>query len=104
MKFYRYEDDYHINGCQIELREFILLRETPCGYWIVPYYIEHYPDMIEKWKKWIPKSSKKRFAYPTKEEALVSLRARKERQIFYGKTSIARAKLALYRIEEIAKK
>lgn len=72
MKFYRYilEDisSEHIVDANMKLLEFDLVRETNKGYWINNEVFLHL--------KWISKTSRKRFAYPTKEEALVSFKAR----------------------------
>ena len=88
MEFYRYEfsvtvsasdDDRlsfplfrHIN---LYCNTFYLVKETPKGYWIdrikVAEYLEDYRlKDIKKYCRWIPKKSKKRYAYPTKQEAL----------------------------------
>ncbi len=88
MKFYRYEIEtrshygYDMDGNMIssnipptvtlKLLEYDLLRETDCGYWICSSLTYHF------WKKWIPKKSKKRYAYPTKEEALLNFKKRTE--------------------------
>jgi hypothetical protein len=87
MKFYRYEmvqyaekdyDGEYISPIfpnpKLELREYDLFKETPKGYWIGY-------DKFYKWKKWIPKISRKRFAYPTKEEALNNFIKRTEKRI-----------------------
>ena len=86
MKFYRYEgyDTYHLHNPEV----FISVSETPCGYWIVQegYRLNMYkknPIEFNRFRKWIPKISKKRFAYPTKEEAFESYIARKKMQIQY---------------------
>lgn len=84
MKFYRYEavqyasldydGDYvspRIPSPRIELREFDLVKETLKGYWI---------DCIFK-QKWISKTAVKRYAYPTKQEALTNFIRRIERHI-----------------------
>jgi len=91
MKFYRYEiveyaqKDYDgeytnptfPNPC-LELRTYQLLRETPKGYWIGygSFGFDGY-----NWKKWVSKTSKKRFAYPTTEEALTNFIKRTEKRI-----------------------
>jgi hypothetical protein len=68
MQFYRYAN----YGDEIILETYNLHRETPKGYWITQqYWIKN---------KWINKTSTKRFAYPTKEEALESFKKRKYRQ------------------------
>jgi len=67
--FYRYEwDNIHK---KIKLVKFEFIAETPAGYWIQEHCIESMfgPLRFES-KRWIPKRSKKRFAYPTKEEAI----------------------------------
>jgi len=91
MKFYRYEAVTYavldmdgeyvsptIRSPKIELRTYELIKETPKGYWIGS----------RGWKggnwwfeKWIPKESRKRFAYPTKEEALRNYIKRTEKRI-----------------------
>ncbi|NTU49579.1 MAG: hypothetical protein HGA87_01550 [Desulfobulbaceae bacterium] len=75
MKFYRYDayvwGDFLSVGMRCE--EYRLIRETPKGYWIE-----------DEWsidKRWVSKTARKRYAYPTKAEALDSFIARKRRQI-----------------------
>jgi len=82
--FYRYEDNWtkwEYGIYVLEPLEFSLLKETPCGYWITDKKVpgKWSISWLEK-PKWVSKTSKKRFAYPTKEEALESLRRRKLRQ------------------------
>lgn len=91
MKFYRYNDTLCANvGVRIYLYEFNMIQETPKGYWI-GYY--------NKKEKWVSKTAKKRYAYPTKEEALASFKARKERQIEILEHQLNRAKTALSKAE-----
>jgi hypothetical protein len=68
MKFYRYELVAFANEYDLKLvvREFILLKETPKGYHICMGSLHGYKSN----KRWIPKVSKKRYAYPTQLEAL----------------------------------
>jgi len=95
--FYRY-DSYPVYESRVRVYEsqFKLLKETPCGYWIVDRY---YRDELVHWtgsvKKWVSKTSRKRFAYPTKEEAMTSFKARKNRQISILKYQIKNAEQAL---------
>lgn len=58
---------------------FMVVKETPCGYWIEGF----------EGGRWVSATGKKRFAYPTVEEAIEGWRARKDRHI-----SILRAKIA----------
>lgn len=80
--FYRY-DSITFEGGRVELvkEAYYLLKETPCGYWIHsrPYYNKEYE--LGRKPKWISKTSRKRFAYPTEEEALRGLIMRKRRQV-----------------------
>lgn len=73
MKFYRYEKDIfqeRVIGDNPRLRcnEYDLHKETEKGYWIG--YGVLGEGKIRSQSKWISKESNKRFAYPTKEEAL----------------------------------
>lgn len=65
--FYRYEDSTYSG---VRMVEFNLIKETPEGYWIM--------DGFDK--RWVSKTGKKRYAYPTQAEALTSYIARKSRQ------------------------
>ena len=106
-EFYRYMDTHDRFGCHIDLTVFRMLRETECGYWIISDHFKRYekpwPDgivrMAERSKRWISKTSRKRFAYPTKEEALNNFKKRKERQIYWADANIARATAALSELE-----
>lgn len=101
MKFYRYEavqyatTDYDgelkspdLPCPRLECREFQLKKETPKGYWIG----WEWDDFLYKW---VSKTSVKRFAYPTKEEALTNFIERKNRQIEILEYQINSAKYAL---------
>ena len=74
--FYRYETRSYGDGIKVDLCEWKLLRPTPKGFWIVPANLP-----METFKKWVSKESKKRFAYPTKEEAQENYIKRTERRI-----------------------
>ncbi len=90
MKFYRYEartyavlsdDEYvspKISIPELELMEFNLHKETPKGYWIG--YGKSYQN-LRSYSRWVSKTSRKRYAYPTKEEALQNYILRTERRI-----------------------
>jgi hypothetical protein len=92
MKFYRYEavqyavidgytgeyTDSHFPNPKLEIREYDLLKETSKGYWI-GYGSLGYNRY--NWKKWVSKTSKKRFAYPTEKEALINFIKRTEKRI-----------------------
>ena len=89
MKLYRYEEEnygeYHID-VRVLLYEFNVRKETPKGYWIrIPYSFKD---------KWTSNYTRKRFAYPTKEEALVSFIARKRRHTAILRYQLEEADLA----------
>lgn len=99
MEFYRYEDAIYKN--QIVLITLYLVRETPCGYWISRR--RHYNEKDEsKWflgvydkKRWVSKTSRKRYAYPTKEEAQTSYTFRKIREVEICEARLSKAKIML---------
>jgi hypothetical protein len=64
---YRYERAYagELEPAKIRLVKFNILRTTPKGVWIDLGY-----------EKWVSNDSKKRYAYPTKDEAFVNFIAR----------------------------
>lgn len=71
-------DENPIRHHNIHIHEFDVLSETKEGYWINMGMTFNGEPPI---KKWVSKSSKKRFAYPTRKEAYESFMARKKRQI-----------------------
>jgi len=75
MKFYRFEMfGYSEIASRLELRTYDLIRETPKGYWIGT-------KNYRLTERWVSKTSKKRFAYPTEQEALVNYIKRTKRRI-----------------------
>ena len=98
MRFYRYDIALGSKEPEVELREFLLVKETPQGYWIR----EDIPGLyFTTDRKWIPKESRKRFAYPTKAEALYSFIRRKTKQIQYCKRELYYAEECLKIAKEI---
>lgn len=94
MKLYRYTKyctdetllDWNNNSnVKLSLDEYQVIRNTPKGY-VIKYGSK---------EKWVSGESKKRFAYPTKEEALINFIKRTERSIKIMKHSIEFSKLAL---------
>ena len=91
-KFYRYyienyasiglDGDFHvptIPNPTVRFHEYDLYKETDKGYWIKYHCFN--VNKIRRDCKWVSKTSRKRFAYPTKEEALMSFIIRQERRI-----------------------
>jgi hypothetical protein len=116
MKFYRYRytataigsfdydseyfNDYGYDDVKLELEEFLLVRETPKGYWIAPIWFGgfgHYPDE----ERWVSKTARKRHAYPTKKEALESFLARKTKQAKILKRQLTNVEKAIKLAEKL---
>ena len=76
--------------------EFDIIRETEKGYWIATGYVWHGDvEGYEGPQKWVSKTGKKRYAYPTKQEAMVNYIARKTSQIKHCERMIKDAKKGL---------
>jgi len=70
-----HDDDLYAasTSCRLEIYKYHVVRKTPCGYFVARY---QYGPM-----HFIRDDAKKRFAWPTKNQAIESLIARKEREI-----------------------
>ena len=96
MKVYRYQDTLHPGGdednpsayVEVYLQTFDVLRETPKGIWI------GYSN-FSGWKRFVNLSAKKKYACLSKEDALISFKARKERQVEILEHQLRYAKEAL---------
>lgn len=110
MKFYRYvwveyaEHDYDGELCspklpnpKITINTFELKKETEKGYWIGI-------EGIDKAMRWISKSSKKRYAYPTKEEALLNFIKRTEKRVKILSHDLACCEIAIKLAQSIQPK
>jgi hypothetical protein len=93
MKLYRCDVTRCTDGPRVYLNSFMVVKETRCGYWI-----EAYEGL-----KWVSATGKKRFAYPTKDEAINSFHARKRRylQILFEQARMTRVVLAINTSEYI---
>jgi hypothetical protein len=92
MDFYRYEDKAFEDGPMIFLIKLAMLKETQCGFWIQR--TADYPFEKSK-KRWVSKTSRKRYAYPTKEEALKGYIARKRHQVAIYRNKLDHAETCL---------
>lgn len=88
-KFYRYDllaDEGNIPILQEST--YTGIKETPRGWWIVAdngmYFRWDRRKRLPINRKWIPKESKSRFAYPTKKEAMYNLIKRTERRRWFA--------------------
>lgn len=92
IKFYRYKavqyaalsDDGDFSypkfpNPELVLEEYNLFKETPKGYWIG--YGSIKPGHLRDNAHWVSKTARKRFAYPSKKEALIGFIKKKEKQI-----------------------
>ena len=98
MKCYRYDDVSYESGPKIILSTFKVIKETPCGWWI----IQQWGDWCtpDEDKRWVSKIARKRYAYPTKEEAMISFTARKTRQLSFLKAQTSYVEEILDLIED----
>lgn len=71
---------------KLELRTYFLVKETPKGFWI------GYNGIKEKW---VSKTSKKRFAYPTKKEALNNFIKRSQKRVDILKWQLTTSEIGL---------
>lgn len=109
-KFYRYEarvyavvgsdGDFElprIPNPKIELMTYNLHKETPKGYWIG----YGHPDEIHGDSRWVSKTTKKRYAYPTKAEAMNNYIKRTERRIKILESHLLKSKYGLMNAKSI---
>jgi hypothetical protein len=107
MVFYRYENTTYcglygyLSTERIEERRYYLIKETPCGWWI---HSNRHHNLKGKNKMilfhterphWVSKTSRKKFAYPTQNEALEGFKARKRRQITILEHKLMKAQAAI---------
>ena len=108
MQFYRYEakvyasmsnddGDYGYskpfrNKPKMVLTTLNLHKETLKGYWIG---YGHPDNGLQSHSRWVSKTAKKRYAYPTKEEAMTSYIKRTERRIGILKAHLEDAEYGL---------
>lgn len=94
-KFWRDEDTY---VTKLTLREYSVVKTTLRGVWINPSTC-----FFKMTNKWVSLSSKKRYAYPTKEEAFNSLVIRNRKRIQYLERDLDFAKDGKILIENFDK-
>jgi len=99
---YRYCDHLTLDGVQVGLETYYVVKRTLKGYWI-GHIVGDFYHFGEK-KRWVSDYSVKRFAYPTKEEAATSFIARKRRQIGILRHQLNGAEDALIKGMEILAK
>lgn len=88
MEFYRYELERGNRYPALDLVTLNLVKETPKGYWICL----GNPHQLHGFHKWVSKTSRKRYAYPSKEEALQGYLNRTETRIRYLEADLEKAR------------
>jgi hypothetical protein len=107
MKFYRYEAESQTLGqdhdgeytvplpfpfVTLKLKEYDLISETPKGYWV---------GFWGRKFKWVPKNSKKAFAYTDKSRALENYIKRTETSIKIMKARLEIAEIGLEKAKKM---
>jgi len=113
MKFYRYEavvyavhdHDGELVSPRIRIPEMVLHtynlhKETPKGYWIG---YGHPDNGLQSHSRWVSKTAKKRYAYPTKGEALNNYIKRTEKRIKILKGQLEECEHGLMKAKAIVK-
>jgi hypothetical protein len=77
------------------LSTYVVYKETPKGYWIK---LKGFSNFDSK-GKWIPKEAKKRFAYPTKKEALNAFVSRTKSRVKILNRTIDCCNIAIIKAE-----
>ena len=114
MEFYRYEavsyasmdhDGEYVMprylNVKLVLYTYELHKETPKGYWIGHGF--YAPDMLRGNSRWVSKTGRKRYAYPTKEEALTNYIKRTERRMKILKAQLLRVEIGLEKAKNMEK-
>ncbi|WP_286913220.1 MULTISPECIES: hypothetical protein [unclassified Pseudomonas] len=105
---FRYIDSIGPEGVTIVCRRYVVIRESEHCYWLVPEanvemakHSEAATGRVWRFAKRVSKDSWRRFAYPDKEEALRSYKARKSLQMSHAELAMERAKAALADVKDL---
>jgi len=96
LKLYRFDDSPWPDSNRLSETFYYVKRETPAGYWVVNGY--SYGE-----EQWVAKNGKKRLAYPTREEAMISYLHRKRFQLNIYNNRLNKAKRMKAIADEMAK-
>jgi len=101
MELYRYERgiNYDHLDSSIYVKAYQVISETPKGYRIRTGY-EMFKNNTQK-TTWVSKSSAKRYAYPTKEEALIAFIIRTKRCVLIQSNALKRSEGFLLAAEKL---
>jgi hypothetical protein len=100
-KLYRIEYYYNEDGIYLYLQIYYVVAYTPAGYWIGTTY-KAFPEHNTK-ERWISATGKKRFAYPTKREAIISFVARKRKHLIHAQRRFHNVELVAHGAELLLK-
>lgn len=92
--WYRLFDGGWDRAGDIEVVYYEVMKHTPCGVWL------HVGDGEQRFVLQ-PSGTSRRFAYPTLEQALMSYRYRKLRQVQHKKMELERAEAQLLSVQNI---
>jgi hypothetical protein len=115
LNYYRYDDpilyDEYSSSNELYLREYEVIKKTPCGVWILFPNKNIWDSKNNKYQlgkkfilersTWYKTITKKRFAWPTKAEALASYIYRKEYQVNILEYKLENAKEFLAKAKEM---
>lgn len=89
MKLYRYSVTSWHHGAipHVELQDYEVIRETKQGYWVHQYFGSE--------KKWVSKDGLRRFAFPTKYQAMQNFIKRTEKRVKYLEIDLQACQLGL---------
>jgi hypothetical protein len=81
---YRYFDQVYGDNDRVafHIETFDVIKETPSGYWVAPTWACRW-GVGDKHKRWVSKTSRKRYCYPNKQQAWDSYHARKHWQAMH---------------------
>jgi len=108
---YRY--DYNLTSGFLDLTrvelpcyKFDIIRETPCGYWIVDHEEEGKFTMgrLMGKEKWVSKTATKRWAHDTEDKALTNFIYRKKYQLRMLEDQVGNVKYTLKLAEQLKEK
>src|ERR1017187_10942745 len=90
MRFYRFSDCPWTDQHGAIESNWYMVKETPKGYWIAEQW-----DSQATYKKFVLKDGRKRFAYPTREQAFDAYLKRKEKQVTILTHQLDKARMRL---------
>lgn len=97
---YRFYEELGHNGVSLYCERFVVLKETPRGYWVckeewLTFADRHGGGLHKRHKRFVLKDSLKRHCYPDKMQAYEAYRIRKARHIEHLKNALAKVEQAI---------